>query len=83
MTQRKRWPDGAERLRQDALASIRTARELLRTARQLDADITIDLMKRNPQLAEMKRAKIAAALADTTTQLADAERALEIARHTF
>lgn len=66
MTTRRRWPDGAEQHRQDALAAIIEARRLLRHLRRH--------LKANPALCELMAA-------DAETQLADAERMLEVAKH--
>jgi hypothetical protein len=66
VTTRRRWPDGAEQHRQDAIESVREARRLIRELRRH--------IKTNPGLAELMAA-------DAETQLADAERLLEVAKH--
>lgn len=65
MTTRRRWPDGAEQHRQDALSAIIEARRLVRELRRH--------LKTNPALCELMAA-------DAETQLADAERLLETAK---
>lgn len=65
MTRPQRWPDGAEHARQDAIKEIREARRLIRELRRH--------IKDNPILAELMSA-------DAETQLADAERVLEVAK---
>lgn len=62
---RKRWPDGAETQRLNAIQEIREARQLIRMAR--------DQRKIDPDLVERM-------LADATTNLADAMRYLTEAR---
>lgn len=66
MTTRRRWPDGAEQHRQGAISTIIEARRLIRELRRH--------LKTNPSLCELMAA-------DAETQLADAERLLEMAKH--
>jgi aminoglycoside/choline kinase family phosphotransferase len=62
---RRRWPDGAEQQRRDAIAAIRTIRHLAQNARKI--------VKIDPTLIEMM-------LADIEIQAADAERLLILAK---
>lgn len=65
MTRRRRWPDGAETQRQNAIAAIRSARDLteyLRTLSEVDVRI------------------LRGVLADILVELSDAERYLVLAR---
>lgn len=62
---RRRWPDGAETQRKDAIAAIREIRRLAQEARRL---------------ARIDPTLIAIMLADIELQAADAERMLVLAR---
>lgn len=62
---RRKWPDGAETQRRDAISAIRAIREL--------ADQARPLLKTNPALVELL-------LADIQRNSADAERLLILAR---
>lgn len=66
MTRPRRWPDGAESARQDAIVQIREARKLIRELRRQ--------IKDNPGLVEL-------IAADIEIELSDAERILEVAKH--
>lgn len=65
MARRRKWPEGAEQQRRDAIAAIRIIRRLAQDARKL--------AKIDPKLIEMM-------LADIEIQAADAERLLVLAR---
>lgn len=65
MARRRRWPDGAETQRRDAITAIRTIRQLAQEARKI--------VKIDPTLIEMM-------LADIEVQAADAERLLVLAK---
>lgn len=65
MARRRRWPDGAETQRRDAIAAIRAIRLLAQEARKI--------VKIDPKLIEMM-------LADIEIQAADAERLLVLAK---
>lgn len=65
MARRRRWPDGAETQRRDAITAIRTIRHLAQEARKI--------VKIDPKLIEMM-------LADIEIQSADAERLLVLAK---
>jgi hypothetical protein len=79
--QRRRWPDGAETYRKNAIAAIRTAREEQRDARAL-IDQLDQLLRRtlNEPLAQAMLTDTRTKLADAGEQLADAERFLVLAR---
>lgn len=79
--QRRRWPDGAETHRKDAIAAIRTAREEQRRARAL-IDQLEQLLRRtlHEPLAHAMLTDMRSKLADAGEQLADAERFLVLAR---
>lgn len=80
MSTRKRWPNGAEQHRQDAIDAVKSARAL-----QIEAQTLLDKSqqhtKTNPQLKEMMDLKIARLIANAQTLLADVERLLEEAKH--
>lgn len=81
MQQRRRWPDGAETQRKDAIAAIRTAREEQRQTRALldQLDSLLRRTLREP-LAHDMIADMRIRIADAGEQLADAERLLVLAR---
>ena len=79
--QRRRWPDGAETQRRDAVTAIRAARDEQARSRavlkQLDGLLRRTL---NEPLAHDMIRDIQVALSDAGEQLADAERLLVLAR---
>jgi hypothetical protein len=81
MQQRRRWPDGAETQRKDAIAAIRAAREEQRHTRAL-LDQLDGLLRRTLRepLAHDMIADARMHMADAGEQLADAERLLVLAR---
>lgn len=79
--QRRRWPDGAETQRKDAIAAIRAARDEQRATRALleQLDQLLRRTLREP-LAHDMIADARLHMADAGEQLADAERLLVLAR---
>jgi hypothetical protein len=79
--QRRRWPDGAETHRRDAIAAIRAARDEQRQVRTLIDQID-QLLRRtlHEPLAHAMLNDIRTRIADAGEQLADAERFLVLAR---
>lgn len=79
--QRRRWPDGAETQRKDAIIAIRAARDEQRRIRELltNLDQLLRRTLREP-LAHDMISDMRAAIADAGEQLADAERLLVLAR---
>ena len=79
--QRRRWPDGAEMQRKDAIAAIRTARDEQRRVRELLMNLD-QLLRRtlHEPLAHDMISDMRTAIADAGEQLADAERFLVLAR---
>ena len=79
--QRRRWPDGAEMQRKDAIAAIRTARDEQRRVRELLMGLD-QLLRRtlHEPLAHDMISDMRTAIADAGEQLADAERFLVLAR---
>jgi hypothetical protein len=80
MSTRKRWPNGAEHNRQDAIDAVKSARALQGEAQAL-LDKSQQHTKTNPQLKEMMDLKIARLIAESGQMLADALRFLEEAKH--
>jgi hypothetical protein len=81
MARRRRWPDGAEIQRRDAITAIRDARDQHRAIRTL-TDRLDELLRRtlNEPLAHMMTADIRSACSDAGEALADAERLLVLAK---
>lgn len=80
MTQKQRWPAGAERYRQDAVDASATARELLSKARRVIRDSQMET-RRNPDLKAMMDMEAASLIADAATMIADIQRWLDVAKH--
>lgn len=81
MARRRKWPEGSEQQRKDAIAAIRNTRDLHQDIRALTYRLD-ELLRStlNEPLAHLITADIRTACSDAGEALADAERLLVLAR---